>query len=131
MLNSNIVGNIGELKAVDYLLRLGYFCYTATFGNGPVDLIALKEEKLLKIECKSSNTIVKTKTGDKCNVQLRSVRYNRNKLDSRKFDGSKSDLCFIWVEPFNSMYIYESKNLHGRTGIALRRDTLQLNTTLL
>lgn len=130
-MDSNLLGNIGEIKSIEYLIRLGYHCYTSASGCGPVDIVAIKADKVLKIECKSSNYIKSTPTGQKCIVQLRSVRYNRNKIESRKFDASKSDICFIWIEQFQKLYIYDSSFLNGKTSIAIRLNTKEVNSTKL
>lgn len=54
-MNTQQQGSIGELKVAADLLEKGYNVFTEISGNSRVDLIAMKDNKLTKIQVKAYN----------------------------------------------------------------------------
>jgi hypothetical protein len=53
-------GGISELFACAHLIRLGYEVFRNVIANGPIDLIAVKENKIIYIDVKTFTPYIKT-----------------------------------------------------------------------
>jgi hypothetical protein len=52
-MNKDKKGTIGELKAQIYFIDQGYDIYAPVGGKGIIDFLAVKDDEILKIQCKN------------------------------------------------------------------------------
>lgn len=108
------LGRLGEAKIVAHLVAQGYEVYSPLFGNTSCDLIVLRDNTIFRVECKSTGT---SRNG-KYEVQLRSTRHNKTKNTVRKFDGTKSDILAIYLEPEDTVHLLKSLDYDGRSTVS-------------
>jgi len=118
MYKSNQMGFIGESRAITEFLKLGFSIYVPfSDGNDQFDFIAHKNDKLLKVEVKSTTYTDPRRRGNCYQVGLRSIRY-KNRI--RHFDPSKSDILAAYIQPLDVVCFVKSSDITNTTGITFR-----------
>ena len=114
---TNRLGFIGEVKAITEFLKLDFNIYTPlSDGNDQVDFIAQRDNKLIKVEVKSTSSKDKRYKNNSYQAWLKSNRNGK----ARYFDSSKSDILAIYVEPLDTVCFFKSKDIINKNGISLR-----------
>lgn len=103
-MDNNQLATVAILKAQQWFIENGYDVFAELDGKSPFDFVVHKDDKLFRVEVKSTSRLVQSSYM----VNLRSTRWNRTTLQSKKFDASKSDICCVYVEPMKKLFIRPS-----------------------
>lgn len=103
-MNTNLKGNIGEAKALQYFISEGYEVYLPFGTASKCDLIVLKNNITKRISVKTTTS--KTSSG-KYRVKIRQSKLNEDK----PFDKNSSDILFIYVLPEDRVVILNSMEI--------------------
>lgn len=109
-------GNIGELKVAAKLAEVGYHIFVPIGGKSSIDLIAVKDTKVLKVQVKSVSK--KNKYGT-FSVQLKSVRSNKTSNKITTFKGNSCDILAVYLIPIDQVLFYSAKELDGMSCLAV------------
>lgn len=111
-------GNLGEAKALEYFIKLGYDVFVSFGGKAEFDLVIYCKETKIISRVSVKTTSNKLKSG-KFEVQLREVRSNKNKNNIRYFNKDSSDLVFIYVIPDDRCVVLLSKDINNTSSISV------------
>lgn len=97
---SNQLGTLGELRAIEEFIKIGFNIYTPLSGKEPYDFIACRKNELIKVQVKS--TSCKTKNNS-YQIGIKSVRSNRTTNTIKLFDPSQCDILAAYIQPLNKV----------------------------
>ena len=103
--------HLGELKAIEYFIKNGFEIYKQYTGKESVDLVTIKDDKIYRIECKSTS---KRCDNDQCwTVKLFKSRHNHTGSKSILFKTwkKKIDLLTIYIEPIDYLLVYHKDEI--------------------
>lgn len=110
-MHSKQKGSIGEITTVKYLLESGFSVF-GEFGDlSKVDLIALKADKLYRIQCKAIST-----RDNKINLDSRKCGPNY----SFKYNPTEIDIFAVYVLDLDVLFFVSSKELCAQTTLTFR-----------
>jgi hypothetical protein len=113
------LGLLGELKAAAKFVEIGFSIYTSiSDGIDPFDFIAHKDNKLIKVQVKSTSS----KIGN-CNsysITLRTVTIHKSKNIFTPFDPLKCDILAVYIEPLDTVCFIPTAILNNIGSIRLR-----------
>ena len=109
-MNTNLQGNIGESKALAYLIEQGYSVYLPFGTASKNDMIIEKDNVLKRISVKTANS--KTVSG-KYRVRIRQGKLNKQ----IPFDKNASDILLIYVIPEDRFVMMNSSEI--KTGFEI------------
>ena len=102
-MNTNLKGNIGEAKALEYFIKEGYEVYLPFGTASKCDMVVSKNGIVQRVS-------VKTTSKSKNNKYF--VRIKQGKLNKEvPFDKEGSDLLFIYLLPIDKIFIFNSKDI--------------------
>lgn len=113
-MNSKRVGNIGEAYALAKLVELGIPVYQQFGDNEPADYLIVVNNKILKVQVKSSDTY----DGNKVVFDLTSSTIHRKNGNKHKYTIDEVDL-FICFD-ITTKEIFIVKNTGNMSGITIR-----------
>jgi Holliday junction resolvase-like predicted endonuclease len=117
--NSVRFGTIGEARAITEFLKLGYTVYTPfSEGNDPFDFIAVKDNKLIRVEVKSSSQEINTGV---YTISIKSSRHNKSKNWIRNFDPKQCDILAVYIQPIDTMCFFRAKDVTNKTNITIKK----------
>jgi len=105
-------GNIGEMAIAKDLMLQGYSIFYELGDNSKIDLIALKEEKLIKIQVKAYTS----KKGE-C-VEVKGYKYGPNY--KFKYKAKDIDVFAIYVLDLDKFFYLKSDFLNKQNTITIR-----------
>ena len=111
-------GRIGESAIVAEFIRQGYDVFLPQFGNTSCDMIVVKDGVISRVECKTTDF---SENGVSWKVELRQVRSNKTANNVKKFNSENSEILAVYILQENRVYLYSSKEFHGRTGLSIRK----------
>ena len=116
-MNTNQIGNLGELKVIETCLKNGIQVFTP-FGDGNiVDLVIIVNGVCLKAQVKSTET-------DKNGVmtfKTKSEKSTRQSDTTRKYTEDEIDLFLLYSFVYDEVYVLPISEAPGST-FALRHD---------
>ena len=113
-MNSKRVGNVGEAYALAKLVELGIPVYQQFGDDEPADYLIIINNKVLKVQVKSSDTY----DGDKVVFDLTSSTIHRKNGNKHKYTIDEVDL-FICFD-ITTKEIFIVKNTGNMSGITIR-----------
>ena len=113
-MNSKRVGNVGEAYALAKLVELGIPVYQQFGDDEPADYLIIINNKVLKVQVKSSDTY----DGDKVVFDLTSSTIHRKNGNKQKYTIDEVDL-FICFD-ITTKEIFIVKNTGNMSGITIR-----------
>lgn len=111
------LGNLAEAKVIAALIEQGFDVFRSLSGKASVDLIALKDGQMLRVEVKG--TAQETVRGAHV-IRIASTRSNRTRNLVRPFDASSSDILAVYIRALDTVCFISSALLHGRSYVNLR-----------
>ncbi|MGB2878249.1 MAG: group I intron-associated PD-(D/E)XK endonuclease [Dehalococcoidales bacterium] len=111
-MNTTQFGALGESKTITKLMELGFDVFTPAFDrNSEFDIIACKDNKLYKIQVKSTSSAA----GDSYVVRLASNRPNNSKRTRmKKFKPSSCDILVVYIYPLDVLCFIDPIELTNR-----------------
>lgn len=100
------MGSLSELRVASELTSGEFHVFSQTSGKAPFDLVTYKNDKLLRINIKSTKT--KADSGN-YKIEIGSVRSNRTVNVVHKFDKSKSDILAIYIQPEDKIIYFDTQ----------------------
>ena len=97
---SNQLGTLGELKAISEFIKLDFNIYVPLSGKEPYDFIACKENKLIKVQVKSTSCKTKNNSYE---IGIKSVRSNRTTNIIKRFKPSQCDILATYIQPLDKI----------------------------
>ncbi|RYD85380.1 MAG: hypothetical protein EOP84_02725 [Verrucomicrobiaceae bacterium] len=110
-------GSIGAAIAIGELAKKGFVVSIPLVDAQAYDLIADDGSKLLKVQVKSTGTLIRGNFV----VQLKRVHHNKSGNFIRNFDSSKVDLLVI-VCSDGAVYVIPSTEVKSKTSLTLTSD---------
>lgn len=102
-MNTNLKGNIGEAKALQYYIENGYEVYLPFGTATKCDMVVVKDNKSQRVSVKTC--------GSKVNGSY-VVRIRQGKLNKQEpFDKEASDILFVYIVPLDKVFIFDSKTI--------------------
>lgn len=107
-------GDLGEVKAIEWLLINGYVIFKPLFENGHTDLIAEKDDRLYRVTVKYTSS--PAQKGRKYRVALKNVsRRNNGIVATSYFDSSRFDLLLAYIAPEDRVVAVWTEGLTNTT----------------
>jgi Holliday junction resolvase-like predicted endonuclease len=106
--NKILISSTGEAKVVYELTSKGYHIFNQVTGKAPFDLIAYKDDKLIRVSVKTVS--VKNKWGS-YEAQLRRIRSNKTSNTIHLFDKNECDILAIYIFPEDLVFYINPKDL--------------------
>lgn len=113
-MNSKRVGNVGEAYALAKLVELGIPVYQQFGDNEPADYLIIVNNKILKVQVKSSDTY----DGNKVIFDLTSSTIHCKKGNRHKYTIDEVDLFICFDIATKEIFIV--KNTGNMSGITIR-----------
>ncbi len=118
-MNSQSIGRIGELLVNLKFLEQGYSVYRPEQENSTYDLIVEKDNKIYRVEVKT--TTQESKNKKNWVVGLRGIRPNRTGNNIKKFNRNNIDILAICVLPTKEVYLLDTKELQTKSQLQIRK----------
>ena len=104
-MDNSLKGNIGELKAAMFFMEHGYTVFTEMVcDNSPIDLIIVKGDNMLRIQCKATHPYGKTTDVLRVDTIRKSSRYGY----SKKYEPGDMDYVTIYDTDSDQLYIVDA-----------------------
>lgn len=117
-MNSNQIGNLGELKVIEACLKNGIQVFTP-FGDGNVvDLVLIVNGKCLKAQVKS------TETGSEDGVmtfKTCSAKSNRTNGEQHQYTSDEIDIFLFYSYVYDEVYVMKIEDA-AKNSVILRHD---------
>lgn len=110
--NKTYISNLGELKVATELAQQNYSIFVNWGGKASCDLIAIKENEIIRVQVKSTTT--RNKYGVWV-VQLKTVRSNKTQNTIKNFDASTCDLLAIYIAPEDRVLLLPAQQYNGKS----------------
>lgn len=123
MSQSHHLGSTGESKVLYELTKANFYVFTPFRGDSPIDLIALKDNKIWRIQVKS--TISKQSSG--YSVSLRNCSIRRKGMVKKLFNPKSCDILAVYIEPIDTICFIRASDIENRNMIHLREDLPKRN----
>lgn len=117
-MNSVDKGNLGMISISKALTMQGYEVFLPLSENSSCDLVAIKDQVMYRVECKSTSF---SASAVSWGVALRQIRPNRTGNVVKKFDSAKSDLLAVYIVPEDRVEIFNSIDYHDRTTVTIKK----------
>lgn len=112
------LGLLGELKVATKFVKLGFSIYTSiSDGVDPFDFIAYKDNRLIKVQVKSTGKI--TSRGS-YQISLRTITIHKSRNVLKPFNSSKCDILAIYIDPLDTVCFIPTAILSNTGSIYLR-----------
>lgn len=109
--------NVSEAKVAADLASKRIHVFTQSSGKAPVDMIAMRDNKLFKVQVKSCE---KARRNGGYNVQLRKIRHNSLKNTIHRFDPTECDVVAVYLVNVDIVCYVPSSEIGNRGEIVLR-----------
>jgi len=119
-----IQANLGELRAIETFIRKDYEIFKQYTGKESIDFIALKHNKIYKIEVKSTSIF----RHGMWKVGLRKTRNNAKSQRVFKFNDYKDDfdLLVIYIYPKDVILIYHKDEITEQTMLSITNEEIEV-----
>ena len=107
-MNTTDAGRLGEAKAIHELTKHGWYPFTDISGKCPVDILAWKDGRVIRIQVKTTGTVAKS--GNYI-AQIGCTRPNRTGNTIKKFNPKDSDYLAVYIEPTDTLYFILSSSV--------------------
>jgi len=114
-------GSLAEAKIIYELTEKKYHIFNQVSGKAPFDLVAFKDNDLLKISVKSVS--VTNKNGN-YEVQLKRVRSNKTENKIYNFDPKECDVLAVFVIPLNKVFYFKSTNIKTKSTFTITKEVI-------
>ena len=114
--NRHILGEIAEAKVLGYLMQQGYRVYLPFSDNGPVDMIAYKEDKLIRVSVKGTSRL-NSKKGWR--ITLCTTSRRKTGVAINYFDKTSCDVIAAYIEPLDKVILIDVKKIDVKREIAV------------
>ena len=116
-MHNSQLGYIGEMSCFAELAKIGWTIYTDSSGKGLCDCIIMKNDKLLRVQIKTSATRTKYNTGYA--ITIGSVRSNKTLNVVHKFDNLKQDILAVYLIDLDKVFFFESSCINNSRYFAI------------
>ncbi len=111
-MNTNLQGNIGEAKALQYFIENEYEVYLPFGTASKCDMIIVKDGKVERVSVKTCSGLTRGRY---------MVRIRQGKLNQQiPFDKSSSDILFVYVIPLDKIFTFNSKDIKNGFELTLK-----------
>ena len=117
------LGSLGKSKVISELIKKEYDVFTEFEGKSPFDLVAHKEQKLYRVEVKSTQRRTKYNTG--WEVQIKKVRPNRSKAVIHNFSSDQCDILAVFIEPLDKVILIQSSEIKTKSMLTILDKSLE------
>jgi hypothetical protein len=116
-MNTTDAGRLGEAKVIARLTELGWYLFSDLSGKCPVDLLAWKDNQVIRIQVKTSGY---SPNQGSYEVKLSSIRPNRTGNTIKKLDANSIDYLAIYLSELDEVCFVPSEQLGARTTVAIK-----------
>ena len=118
------LGTLAEAKILAELVRVDIEPYLPFAENGPVDILGIKDQEVLRISVKGTSNEVRPGVW---RVELRTVsRRNLSRIAIKKFNNTSCDILAVYIEPQDKVVFLDSKKITATTAIEFSVDDLRI-----
>ena len=118
MISRKLLGNTSEAKILAHFISLDYQVFLPFIDNGPIDMIVIKENKILRVSVKGTTTM-NSKIAWRVSLNTSSRRKD-NSCVVNKFNKDSCDLLAVYIQPKDKVVILDSKKIESTTEISLK-----------
>jgi Holliday junction resolvase-like predicted endonuclease len=120
------IGKIGELRVSEYLIRNNFEVFFPIKDGGIVDLIATKDNKIIKIQVKTTSF----KDKETAVLQLQKQRNHPTKgTYYHIYTPDEIDFFALWIDDENKIAWINCNEAYGQTIFTLRKSVPKNNQT--
>lgn len=112
-MDTNLQGNIGEAKALEYFISKGYEVYLPFGTATSCDLVVYKDGTCERVSVKTTR---RKSRGNGWMVKIR----QSGRAGEIPFDSTTSDILFIYVVPEDRIVIINSKDIKSKFEITIK-----------
>lgn len=116
---------IGELRAMQVFVALGFEVYQQLTGKEAVDFIAVKNNNIYRVEVKTTSV----NENDSWVFQIGKTRHNAtNKSKKCRFNEYKKDLdlLVLYVKPKDCVLVYHKDEIHTQTQVRIHNKEMEV-----
>lgn len=113
---------LGEIKVATELTKQRFHVFNQLSGKAPVDLIALKDNKVYRISVK---TCLKMNEHDSYLIQLRKIRSSRHKNTIHLFDKNECDVLAVYLVDCDKVCFIEAKIIEVINALTIKRNEIE------
>jgi Holliday junction resolvase-like predicted endonuclease len=119
-----IQASLGELRAIETFIRKGYEIFKQYTGKESIDFIALKDDKIYRIEVKSTSIF----RHGIWKVGLRKTRNNAKGQRVFKFNDYKDnfDLLVVYIYPKDAILIYHKDEITDQCELSITNEEIEV-----
>lgn len=107
-MNTTDLGRIGEAKVIARLTELGWYPFVDVSGKCSIDLIALRNGEIRRIQVKSCQS---SNNGGTWQIQLKSVRPNRTGNVIKFLDITQVDCIAIYLHDIDAVVFVRTSDM--------------------
>ena len=112
-MNSNLKGNIGEAKALNYFISNGYEVYLPFGTATKCDLIVLKDNITYRVSVKTTSSLNSSGSYN--------VRISQGKMkDDTPLDKEASDILFVHIIPEDRNVVLQTKDIKAQFRLCVK-----------
>lgn len=100
------------------------FFFSELDGKSPFDLVVHKDNKLYRVEIKSTETRSKYNTG--WEVQLKKVRSNRSENKITNFSSNQCDILVVYICPIDEIILIDSSLVKVKSSLTITDKEINL-----
>lgn len=116
-MNTTQLGILGEARTITELIKQDYDVFTQFSGKSPFDIVAFRNNQLVRVEVKSTACRSKYDTG--WEFALRKSRHNKSGNTIHTFNNSESDILALYVEPIDRVIFIKSIKVNVKHKITI------------
>lgn len=128
MKNTRMIGAAGELAVAKDLVKRGYYVFGEVLSDAaPVDIIAMKDGKLLRIQVKTTNAGKRQTVG----LKLIATGPSGHGSRTRRYTSDEIDVFACYVLDRDLVLYVNSKatEIEGKNGLTIRLEPTVNNNT--
>jgi len=116
---------IGELRAMQVFVALGFEVYQQLTGKETVDFVAVKDKNIYRVEVKTTSVY----KGGAWVFNIARTRHNAsNKSKKYKFSEYKKDLdlLVLYIKPKDCVLVYHKDEIHTQTQVRINNKEMEV-----
>jgi len=116
---------IGELRAMQVFVALGFEVYQQLTGKEAADFVAVKDKKIYRVEVKTTSVY----RNDSWVFNIARTRHNASKKSKKyKFSEYKKDLdlLVLYIKPKDCVMIYHKDEISTQTQVRIHNKEMEV-----
>lgn len=117
MFTTSQIGTVGELKSLTAFVEHGFDVFVQYAGNGPFDFVAHRDDKLWKVEVRTTNRQDKNGAYP---VELTGTIYGPDRTVIHKPLKKSIDILVVYIVPINTLIFKKRSTITAKKCMTFR-----------